>query len=307
MIKLQILPITIIKTMKYEEKFQGCIAGISAGESLGINYPEWATPGLCSGLSGVVLDSLVLNGTDAQKFLVSYRELMSMWYASAQDYESFGDLDRIVRGDQAGPFAFDPNVVVRCLPIGLYWMDNIPMVVEYSLSMSQITHPATVSLCSSVAGALMVTMAAQDVPTGLWGHEVLSVVSGIDKYFENCIKRAASAAASKLPPNVAFSDKGLGTGKNSAESVMAALYCCMLFPKQPEMAIRASASIPENASFCASITGACLGAAHGIKFIEKILPQGLDWTIDTEKEQALRLWESGAERIKKNVRRDGLG
>ena len=154
------------------------------------------------------------------------------------------------------PGSCEPVVAVRAVPLGVYFRDNIPKIVRFGITSCQATHLDDEATCASVGAALLTALALKDVPVGVWAHEVILVVKGINRVFEDSIKDAMDSVASG---NNLLARKV----DNAPDAVGAALFCCLVCPENPTKALMLSLRTNGDAPAVASLVGALIGARLG--------------------------------------------
>jgi len=161
----------------------------------------------------------------------------------------------------------DQLIAVRSLPIGLY-NDTLPSVIEWARESAMLSTNDPVITVSSAAVALMGFLARNEVPVGLWGHELSLPLSGlalapglpkeiqVDDVFLGSLERATSSAgsASIFPATEAVH-----------EVVSAALFGCMSSPDDVELAV--SIARDSCGIYAACISGGLIAIRAGIPFV----------------------------------------
>lgn len=158
------------------------------------------------------------------------------------------------------------GAAMRSAPIGLWFHEDIPNIVQYGIATAQPTHLDDVSSCASVGTALLCSVAMSGVPVGLWGHELMVVTGGISEDFSRIIN-AATSAVGTLSPEKALSAGCIGEGWQGHEAVASAMYCCMSCQNDFKAAVLMAANTVGDSDTIACITGALMGARLGIEAI----------------------------------------
>lgn len=172
------------------------------------------------------------------------------------------------------------GTAMRSAPIGLWFHEDVPNIVQYGIATAQITHADDVARCASVATALLCSVAMRGAPVGTWGHELMDVVGGISDEFSTSIN-AATSSVGLLSPEEALMGGQLGDGWQGHEAVACALYCCMSSPDDFRKAVLMAANTPGDSDTIACITGALMGARLGMGAIPK------EWLGRVEHEEKL--------------------
>jgi len=159
------------------------------------------------------------------------------------------------------------EVVARAVPVGLYFLDNVPKIIRFSVASSELTHRGESAGCAAAAAAILVSVAMSEAPMGTWAHELMMVMRGIDKRLDSCVDDAVALVANGKDP---MSLDNLGSCHGIVTS---SLGCCMLFPKDFSMAVETASHSSEAT---ASLVGALMGARLGLGGIpsEWIKPAG---------------------------------
>ena len=155
------------------------------------------------------------------------------------------------------------GAAMRSAPVGLWFHGDVPNIVHYGITTAQVTHASDLAQCSSVATAMLCSLALDGVPVGLWGHELMIVVGGLNDEFSALIDRATSSVG-VVAPEQALSLACLGEAWDGHEAVASALYCCMSHPDDFRKAVLMAANTVGDSDTIACITGALMGARLGI-------------------------------------------
>ena len=155
------------------------------------------------------------------------------------------------------------GAAMRSAPIGLWFHGDIPNIVQYGITTAQMTHGDEVAHCSSVATALLCSVAMSGTPVGLWGHELMIVTGGINDEFSKAIDIATSAVGT-IKPDEALKSGCIGEGWDGHEAVGSALYCCMSCPNDFRSAVLMATNTVGDSDTIACITGALMGARLGM-------------------------------------------
>ena len=172
------------------------------------------------------------------------------------------------------------GAAMRSAPVGLWFHGDVPNIVQYGITTAQLTHGDEVAHCSSVATALLCSLAMSGTPVGTWGHELMIVVGGINEEFSKAIDVATSAVGT-IKPEDALRSGCIGEGWQGHEAVGSALYCCMSCPDDFGKAVLMAANTVGDSDTIACMTGALMGARLGMGAIPK------EWLGRVEHEEEL--------------------
>lgn len=285
------------------DKFRGCILGLAVGDALGYPVEFIQTIQDIDAVSGGTLDlpSPALFSDDTQMSLCVIQALLecdgnhdkfmdglSKYFVAWSKRQKPGSPDRRAPGNsclagcdnlaggvhwtQSGVESKGCGSAMRSAPIGLYWSGNLLKVIEWGRDSSLPTHKSDAAMCSAAATAFMTFLAVNDVPVGLWAHEMSLPLSGISEEFTEAILKASQAAGERTEPWIALSGDGVGEGWLGHEAVASALYCAMMCPNDYAAAVRMAARTVGDSDSIACITGAIMGAHLGVKKMPK------EWT-----------------------------
>ena len=291
---------------KMRDRFRGCLLGLAIGDALGsevefihtredilavtggtgvIDLPESALFTDDTQMTLCVAEALIEGGQSIDTFMPILSKKFVEWYELQKTPEHrrapgstcLTACQRLAQGiswEESGiPSSMGCGSGMRSSPIGLYHSKS-EKVVEFGISSSTITHPHELALCASVATALLTHYALNDDPVGLWGSQLVEVVS-FNVEFCDLIKKATEMAATRQDPDYVLSKKCLGEGWTGHEAVASALYCAMMHPDSYEKAVLLAANAVGDSDSLACITGAWLGTRLGVsnipqKWVEKI-------------------------------------
>lgn len=306
------------------DKYRGCVVGLAVADALGrkIEFAHSAEEiTKIAGERGVedmssdgkftddtqmaccVAEALIESDTKFDKFMESFSKYLIAWYKSQEDpafnrapeIGCMGACERLNMGVNwfeagmaEGTMSNAP--VVRSAPIGLY-LNQIPKIVEFGIGSSQITHLDTACQCGAVASAMVTMLALQDVPVGVWAHELMLPISGIEPMFDECVAYGANMATTRIHPFQALTNDYVGEGWFATDAIAGAIFCCMRQPTSYKEAVLMAVNTIGDSDSLGCIVGAWMGARHGLAAIP---PQWVSKVEDSAEliKLADRLYES---------------
>lgn len=158
---------------------------------------------------------------------------------------------------------------MRSPPIGLFHFKDMTKCVDFAKESSRPTHNNDIALCAAVGAAMMPALALQEVPVGIWGHEIASLTSGVSEPFVKIVNEAVRLAGARMDPRVAMTDDYLGEAWAGHSAVASALFCCVSHPGDFKQAILTAVNTVGDSDTIGAITGAAMGARLGLGAIPK--------------------------------------
>ena len=161
--------------------------------------------------------------------------------------------------------SFGNGTAMRAAPFGVYFRDDLPMVIEVCKVDSAITHASEEAEAGSIAIGLSAALAAQNDTEHLLDriHKALP-----DSKVKSIIYTLGSlVAANHIPASSAL--RVLGTKADVRQTVPAALYCFLKFDNYNE-AVLAAIKAGGDTDTTAAIVGALFGAKLGMQGINPI-------------------------------------
>lgn len=211
---------------KYQASSRGCLLGLAAGDSLANGTASWAATHVASCLATCP------SGTNADEAMARYASMVTACFLNHDGKNS--------------------GVASRSIPIGLWFHEDVPNIVQYGITTASVTSKSELDHCASVSSAMLCSIAMSGVPVGLWGHELMLVVGGINDEFSRVID-VAIGSVGKVRPGDAM------PGIDNYEAVAAALCCCMSYPNDFKSAVMMA---PPGEAI--AITGALMGTRLGV-------------------------------------------
>jgi ADP-ribosylglycohydrolase len=197
------------------------------------------------------------------------------------------------------------GAAMRVAPIGLRFHSDMISAISYSRESSVPTHNNMTAMASASAAAMMVYLAANDVPPGLWAHEIQAPLGGICSLHPpgfdpmlggvrtpgdagpladdlmDAIDMAVRCAASGMDSWEALSADYVGEAWEGHEAVASALFCVLCGKDDYAAAVLTAANSVGDSDTIACITGGIMGARLGIGAIPP------DWAESIENREEL--------------------
>jgi ADP-ribosyl-[dinitrogen reductase] hydrolase len=217
----------------------------------------------------MVAESLIKNGFHPQDLSERYVEWLTSGRARGYGKTTLMAVHNLLEGkhwSQSGvPGSYGNGTAMRAAPFGVYFRDDLPMLIEACKIDSAITHASEEAEAGSIAIGLSAALAAQNDTDHLLDriHKVLP-----DSKVKSIIYTLGSlVAATHIPASSAL--RVLGTKADVRQTVPAALYCFLKFDNYNE-AVLAAIKAGGDTDTTAAIVGALFGAKLGIKAIDPI-------------------------------------
>lgn len=308
-----------------KSRFQGCMLGMAIGDSLGYQVEfvqskkdilaitdggvkDLTDPALFSDdtqMNICVAHALIDSEGDHDRFMDSLCRYFLGWYKTqvpgSPDRRDPGEsclagcrnLDAGASWETSGVDSKGCGAAMRTAPIGLYWNEDLLQTIEWGRDSSIPTHNNPTAMASAAAVSMMALLAVNDVPVGLWAHEIKLPLSGVcclpgvhdysvvptseppkKDEFMDVVSMAAECASRQMDPWKVMTDDYLGEGWTAHSAVASALFCAMTNPDFEGAVLTAANTVGDSDSI-ACITGALVGARLGIesipeRWIEKI-------------------------------------
>lgn len=276
------------------DRFRGSIVGGAVGDALGapvefvrdadsllkatggnLSFPSPALYTDDTQMSICVAEACIDSRGDADLFMDRLCDRFVEWFGKQGE----GSPDRRAPGDscmagcqnlaagvpwpEAGVASMGCGAAMRSAPIGIYHRANMLKVIEWARDSSIPTHNDGTAMASAAAAALMVHYAANDVPPGVWAHELRLPLEGVSDTLMESLQTAMRAVADRVEPALALSGEMIGEAWLGHEAVASALYCCLRHQDDFEAAVRCAAYTVGDSDSIACITGAIMGARLG--------------------------------------------
>lgn len=240
------------------EKYQAGLVGLAIGENYcKKNSSEQAEIAL------LVCDCLLAN-SEIEEYEKKFTEGLGKWSKNSK-HETV-DLTTYFAAQAMSPFESDScSQLAFSLPIGFYYHDNIPNVINFARSTAASVTTDSPSQCCTVACSLMALYAFLDVPIGLWGNELISFVQGIDDELLKAIKETTYLCAQHYP--VDTFNKYMAAYSEPVLSTCGALYSCMFSPLSYDYALKNAYLVGGNKAANCAVVGGCMGSKLGISKI----------------------------------------
>lgn len=177
---------------------------------------------------------------------------------------------------------------MRAAPIGLFYGENHPQLLEVARASSLPTHQHPAAIESAAAVALLVSLALSKRTPKQMYEAIMRECKPRSKDFANCL--------SKLPtlldaaPEMVLAKNGLGEGWIAEEAVASALYCFWKSPMDYEQTVLTAANTDGDSDSIACIAGAISGAFNGVNAIPYRWRKHIE-RMDYFENTANRLWQ----------------
>lgn len=180
--------------------------------------------------------------------------------------------------EAGGPTDGGCGSVMRAYPFGLAAWDNADAAEQWAVEHSYLTHgdPIALASCAAMAVAMARIINGASIADAL--AEMPAVATRHDPKTGLMIEQALAEAVAGTPPTVTLQRL---QGWAAHEAIAAGAYVVARHPGDIAAALLEAANTPGDSDSIATITGALLGAAHGIEAI----PPG--WVADLERSDEL--------------------
>jgi poly(ADP-ribose) glycohydrolase ARH3 len=190
----------------------------------------------------------------------------------------------------------------RATPIGLVFHDDLAAAIEEADLQAEVTHAHPTGRAGAIIVALAVGLAVQRVPFGRAFNRLQDTLLdvGIDDLqpqFDR-IWDLLEEGESPTPPDIV---SAFGHNLTVQTCVPAALYCTQRYPASYQQAVGFACKLGGDADSIAAITGAILGAYHGVSAIPRAWldaleneERGRDYVLDLG-QRLYALWQDQVE------------
>jgi ADP-ribosyl-[dinitrogen reductase] hydrolase len=286
-----------------KERFVGAIAGFAIGDALGMPAEFLSREQILSYYGKPISGFLKAHPGHASDFLPqgSYTDNTQTMLAIAECLIEFGKMDPARHADallswalntvphrtpssanlkackhlsmgrpwnKSGVFSGDCAAAMRMVPIGLYFSHNPEMLTRAALDNCVITHNEPRARAASVCVAYLIARLVQSNEHCWPGDQVLETadhIAHLDEDMAALLRR--STQITHLPPDEALFE--IGTSSDAVETVPAAIYCFLKFPKHFSNAVLSAVNAGDASDAIGALTGSFIGALWGVQAIHK--------------------------------------
>jgi ADP-ribosylglycohydrolase len=167
---------------------------------------------------------------------------------------------------KSGVFSSGCGAAVRMPPIGLFFYRCPEALIRAAMDDCTITHTEPRARAGSVAVACLTARLVQSTehcPTGNQVLETADRVADLDKDLAAMLRWVTQIV--HLPPEEALFE--IGTSSDTLETISAAIYCFLKYPRSFSHAVIAAANGGDAADSISALTGCFVGAYSGIEAI----------------------------------------
>ena len=313
-------------------KFQGCLLGLAIGDALGrptefisdLNAlrekygPEgvmdfegdWHPPGTYTDdtqMSLAIARALLKAGhRPLDELMTLMAEEFVRWNRSPDNNRAPGNtcragcesLERGVPWRESGiADSKGCGSAMRTAPIGLYFWDDEPRLLEVARASSSATHGHPTALAAAAGTALLVAWAVRHDPPADYPARLAAALDAMPGGEETAaLVRRVPEVLNRSPDEVLCAGV-LGEAWTGEEAVASALYCVCRSPRDYRQTVLTGANTVGDSDSIACIAGAISGAYNGIEAIPA------HWREQVEDSSVLH--ELGADLLTASKRRTG--
>jgi ADP-ribosylglycohydrolase len=176
---------------------------------------------------------------------------------------------------KSGVFSDGCGAAVRMPPIGLFFYRCPEALFRAATDDCMITHTEPRALAGSAAVACLTSRLVQSTEHCLPGNQVLETadrVADIDKDIAAMLRWVTQIV--HLPPEEALFE--IGTSSDTIETVSAAIYCFLKYPRNFSHAVTTAVNGGDAADSIGALTGSFVGAFGGIEAIPEQLRRNVE-------------------------------
>jgi len=296
-------------------RFVGCIVGFAVGDALGMpaqfltrdqirRYYGKSIAGFIKAHPGHASDSLVQGSytDDTQMMLATAESLIECrgmdaarqaeallsWYANAAPHRTpmranIRACKHLSAGrpwTKSGVFSGGCGAAVRMPPIGLFFFRCPEALIRAALDACMMTHTDPRARSASVAVAYLVARLVQSNEKSSPGEQVLETadkVASLDQDMAAMLRWVTQML--HLNPEEALFE--IGTSSDAIETIPAATYCFLKYPRNFQNAVLAAVNAGDASDSVAALTGSMVGAYSGIDVIPR------EWQLGVENPDVL--------------------
>lgn len=155
---------------------------------------------------------------------------------------------------------------MRVATIGYLYQHDESRLRTVADASSRITHRHTAAIAASMAGAYLVKLALDGIPTQDYLQRVMAFTDGVSDDFDLAILRIGHVLGWA---NEETALDHIGQGWTGEEAIALALYCVLRYPDDYVACVRRAANTNGDSDSIACIAGGIMGARLGIEAIPK--------------------------------------
>jgi ADP-ribosylglycohydrolase len=150
---------------------------------------------------------------------------------------------------------------MRVATIGFFYQHGEVRLREVAEASGVITHRHPAAIAASIAGAYLVKLALDGVPTGEYVQRMLAFCGGVSQEFDTAIRRTEHVLSWD---DEEAAMKHIGEGWIGEEAIALALYCVLRHPDDYAACVRRGANSDGDSDSIACIAGGIMGARLGL-------------------------------------------
>jgi ADP-ribosyl-[dinitrogen reductase] hydrolase len=170
--------------------------------------------------------------------------------------------------NKSGVFSSDCAAAMRMIPIGLFFSQCPERLTRAALDNCVITHNEPRARAASVCVAYLTARLVQSDEHCWPGDQVLETadhIAHLDEDLAALLRR--STQITHLSTDEALFE--IGTSSDAIETVPAAIYCFLKYPKHFSNAVLSAVNAGDASDSIGALTGSFVGALWGVKAIHK--------------------------------------
>jgi ADP-ribosylglycohydrolase len=170
--------------------------------------------------------------------------------------------------NKSGVFSSGCSAAMRMTPIGLYFSGSTEALARAAIDNCIITHTEPKARAAAVSVAYLTARLLLSDNRSWPGDQVLETadhIAHLDEDFAAVLRW--STQITHLPPEEALFE--IGVSSDAIETVPAAIYCFLKYPRNYASAVLTAVNAGEAADAIGALTGSFVGALAGIDSIDK--------------------------------------
>jgi ADP-ribosyl-[dinitrogen reductase] hydrolase len=170
--------------------------------------------------------------------------------------------------NKSGVFSSDCAAAMRMIPIGLFFNCSPEILTRAALDNCTITHNEPRARAACVGVAYLIARLVLSDDHCLPGDQVLETADHISHLDEDLASLLRwTTQVTHLPPEEALFE--IGTSADAIETVPAAVYCFLKYPKQYASAVLSAVNAGDASDAIGALAGSFVGALHGVGAINR--------------------------------------